>query len=99
MNKIDQIFDALEKASTLMELHDRKRKKIKQLQSVQRRKCGNCFHWMKSSCEAEKVHGQFKSAETVACAKFELEESTLIEIFEAELIEIEQQIKTARGIS
>ncbi len=96
MNEIDKIFDAFEKASVLMGLEDRKRKKLKQLQSVQRRKCGNCFHWMKSSCKAEKVHGQFKSGETFACAEFKLQDSgRLIDTFKMELVEIEQQIKTA----
>ncbi len=98
MNEIDKIFDILEKTGILIGLLDRKNEKLKQLHSVQRRKCGNCFHWMKSSCKAEKVHGQFKSGETFACAEFKLQDiGGLIKKFETELIEIECEIRKIEG--
>jgi len=64
------IFDAFMKASDIVALRDQALRKQEQIDSVRSRLCGNCAHWMKTTCAPEKVHGQFKSMASPACAAF-----------------------------
>ena len=55
------IYDAVGKASVLVNLQiqiDRKNAEIRDLKSTT---CGNCDKWMKNSCIPEKKHKKFKS--------------------------------------
>lgn len=67
---VDAIFDAFNKASDYVGLKDQERRKLAQIRSVTNKRCGNCDHWMKTTCKPEKVHGQFKSCESIACSAF-----------------------------
>jgi len=98
MNDINQIFDILADLCTLAIINDRYNSKLKQIKSVQKRNCGNCNHWMKSSCYPEKDFGQFKSANSYACIGFVLAHSSkyLIKHFELELEEIKTALKKVR---
>jgi hypothetical protein len=68
---INRIFDAFMKMSEHSGLRDQAARKQEQINSVCARRCGNCDHWMKTSCKPEKVHKQFKSSGSIACAEFE----------------------------
>lgn len=37
-------------------------------------KCGNCDHWMKTTCYPEKQLNQFKSCASIACKDFTINE-------------------------
>ena len=70
---VDDIFDAV---GAMAKESIRKNKiwdKQAQIDSVTKRECGNCGHWMKSTCKLEKERGQFKSMNTVACEDFDRE--------------------------
>ena len=87
------IFNALNRASNYVHLQDEKRKKREQLTSVQQKRCGNCYHWMKSSCAPEKQGKKFKSSSDIACGDFELSDiGNLIPKFTQELAEIQGRI-------
>ena len=91
--EIDSIFDSLARASTHMQLLGARRKKIDQLVSVQSKRCGNCYHWMKSSCVPEKKNGHFKSCNSSGCGDFSLDDyAGLIAKFQKELAEIEAKM-------
>jgi hypothetical protein len=54
------------------------------------RKCGNCYHWMKSSCKPENELNQVKSCNAYPCKDFDLyDDAKLIPKFTEELQEIE----------
>jgi hypothetical protein len=90
----EKIFDAVGKLGVLVHLKHEHSQKLEQLRSVQSRRCGNCFHWMKSSCIPEKKHKQFKSRNSFACKDFELYDlGVLIPKFKAELAEIENRLE------
>lgn len=92
---VDRFFDSLGELAHLSIINDRYNNKLKQMKSVQKRNCGNCDHWMKSSCRPEKELGQFKSAGTYACKDFILAHSSkyLIKQFKLELGEIQVELK------
>ena len=93
----DAIFDAFGKAARYVILCDRRSEKAEQLRGVQERRCGNCTHWMKSSCAPEKKRGQFKSCNSLACGDFTLSTVCgLIAKFTHELAEIDKRISTLR---
>lgn len=69
---VNAIFDAVSKAANFVCLQDAICKKQEQIRNVLSKRCGNCFHWMKSSCIPEKKHKQFKSCESYGCKDFEL---------------------------
>ncbi len=98
MNDINQIFDILSNLSTLAIINDRYNSKLKQIKSVQKKVCGNCGHWMISSCYPEKELKQFKSSSSYACKDFVLVHSSkyLIKRFELELEEIKTELKKVR---
>lgn len=68
---INGIFDAFMKMSEYSGLRNQAARKQEQIASVLQRRCGNCDHWMKTSCKPEKVHKQFKSSGSIACGAFE----------------------------
>ena len=82
------IWDAFDKMSAAIHKVDRIEKKKKQIASVCSRMCGNCDHWMKTTCVPEKQHKQFKSSGSMACGAFEICSSSLrlMHQFEAELL-------------
>jgi len=71
MTEVDAIFDAVGKASSYVHLCHNIREKKEQIRNVQQKRCGNCDHWMKSSCKPEKEKKQFKSCNSFACGDFE----------------------------
>lgn len=84
--EINAIFDAVGKASAYICLKDKLDSKARQLYSVQEHRCGNCWHWMKSSCKPEKQRGQFKNCNSLACQDFEISDlAGLIPRFTKEL--------------
>jgi hypothetical protein len=92
MSEANLIFDALIKACDLdAKLHARDQK-ASQLHRVTKNRCGNCYHWMKSSCVPEKKGGQFKSSDSLGCAAFESCMGDLIKKFQSELDEINSEI-------
>lgn len=68
---INAIFDAFGRASDIIGVEDEARRKRVQIAGVTSRRCGNCSHWMKTTCAPEKVHKQFKSCESIACSAFD----------------------------
>jgi hypothetical protein len=68
---INAFFDAIGKASEIAGIAGQARSKREQIESVTSRRCGNCEHWMKTTCKPEKVHKQFKSSGSIACGAFQ----------------------------
>ena len=95
---IDAIFKAAEKAGTFVHLVDSARKKREQVSSVEARNCGNCDHWMKSSCRPEKELKQSKSCNSIACKDFTIcpHSAKMAEECKAELSEIQAKIQQFR---
>lgn len=69
---VNAIFDAVAKATNYVHLQDEIYKKQAQVRNVLSKRCGNCWHWMKSSCVPEKEHNQFKSCDSFGCKDFSL---------------------------
>ena len=92
---INAIFDALGKTAQICQIKDQYQNKLAQIESVQAKRCGNCEHWMKSSCVPEKEHRQFKSIGSLACKDFSLAHSSeyMIKEFTDELRKIELNLK------
>ena len=86
------IFDAFIDASNEIHKKDEIRKKKAQIDNVRSLRCGNCNHWMKSTCKREKEYGEFKSMSTPACGSFSLSRASigLVSKFQSELMELEQ---------
>ncbi len=94
---VDAIFDAVGRHAAYVVRTDKRGRKAAQLRSVQEKRCGNCYHWMKRSCTPEKQHGQFKSMNSLACKDFELDNKHgLIEKFKAELTVIDAELADMR---
>lgn len=68
---VNAIFNAFDRASDYIGLRDQQMRKREQLSSVTAKRCGNCEHWMKTTCAPEKKHGQFKSCASIACGAFQ----------------------------
>jgi hypothetical protein len=94
MNMVAEIFGAFGKLSELTGLVDQCSRKQVQIRSVNERRCGNCDHWMKTSCVPEKQHKQFKSMNSPACGAFTLDGGSkrLNDQFSVELVEIEARL-------
>ena len=86
MNEVNAIFDAAIAASKYLQLLDKRNQLVKQLQDMRAKICGNCFHWMKSSCVPEKQHKQFKSCNSSGCKDFTLQ------VYEAQEQRLEKAI-------
>jgi hypothetical protein len=91
---VDAIFGAFDRFSELTGLVDQQQRKQAQIQAVNSRRCGNCDHWMKTTCVPEKQHGQFKSNGSLACGAFTLSDGSkrLNEKFTVELAEISSKL-------
>jgi len=70
MDDVDRIFDAISNFSCAMLRLDAIRQKEQELFEAQKKECGSCFHWMKSSCVPEKERWQFKSMSSHVCKDF-----------------------------
>lgn len=94
MDDVNAIFDAVGKASSYVYLQDAIHDKQKQIMDVLSKRCGHCFHWMKSSCIPEKKHKQFKHCESPGCSEFErhLFSEELAVKFENELAELKKRL-------
>ena len=88
---VQDIFDAVGEMAKASILAQRISEKKAQVRSVTKRVCGNCDHWMKSTCKPEKEHGRFKSMNGLTCIDYKASYSSLMlkEEFEAELSEIQ----------
>lgn len=93
---VNAIFDAVGKASHYVHLLDAVSNKETQIRNVLSKRCGNCFHWMKSSCIPEKKHKQFKSCNSFGCKDFALcpFHKELSEKFGKELDELKIKLAT-----
>ena len=91
---VNAIFDAVNKASKTVHLQDAINNKKIQIRSVTSERCGNCFHWMKTSCVPEEKHGRFKSCNGIACKEFSLTllNHTLIDDFKQELVDLQKRL-------
>lgn len=91
---MNDMFDALSKLAQLSIIQHQYNEKVVQIKSVGEKRCGNCDHWMKSSCMPEKKYGQFKSMNSVSCIDFVLNAGSIVlkAKFTEELREIEAQL-------
>lgn len=90
---VEKIFDAVGKASAFICIQDQRDSKAQQLRDVQAKRCGNCWHWMKTSCIPEKKYKKFKSCNSFACKDFELSDlGGLIPKFKTELAELDKRL-------
>lgn len=96
-SEVDAIFDAVAKASHIGHLAHKIQEKRAQIREVAAKRCGNCFHWMKSSCKPEKVHRQFKSCSSLACEDFERSRCSerLEEQFQGELLQLQFKVRNS----
>lgn len=87
---VDAIFDAFAQGTSKLHRQDCIRKKRAQWIEAKRKRCGACYHWMKTSCKPEKERGEFKSAASFPCPAFEWSkfDSEWVEKLEAELKEL-----------
>ena len=69
--EFDAFWDALAEGMKADAKRYRIQQKQEQIRSVTARRCGNCHHWMKSSCKPEKERKEFKSCNSLACGDFE----------------------------
>ena len=90
----NSIFGAFEQISNLSEIVEQRRRKYEELRGLKAKVCGNCDHWMKSSCGPEKEEKQFKSCGSIACCDFKIKSwvSEKIDVCSLELKEIESSI-------
>ena len=96
---VNAIFDAFGKAAKRLIIEDAYDKKLSQIKSCQAKRCGNCDHWMKSSCVPEKKNGAFKSMNSMACNDFVLGFTSkyLLEDFNKELCELKGRLFQGNG--
>lgn len=90
---INDIFDAVAAFAEETIRQDKIREKQEEIAEAQRKVCGHCFKWMKSTCIPEKKHGQFKSMNSLACGLFEAKRYSL------ELAERRKEELTELGIT
>ena len=90
---VDKIFDSIQKASSYVHLQDKIYRKKIQIENILSKRCGNCFHWMKSSCMPEKKHKQFKSCDSFGCKDFaySFNSTELYKKFKIELEKLNQE--------
>jgi hypothetical protein len=62
--------------AAVVHLRDDRQAKQAQIRDVNAKRCGNCDHWMKTTCVSEKQHGQLKSNYSTACGAFTLSPSS-----------------------
>ena len=71
-NQAEAIFDAFAEMVGELGKADAIKKQEVKIANCTRKKCGNCDHWMKSTCKPEKERGQRKSMNSYACSDFVL---------------------------
>ena len=91
MNEVDAIFDAIGKASAFIHKQDEINEAKERLADIEKKECGMCQYWMKSSCKPEKEFGQFKSGKSFPCKDFKREQ-----IYEDIIIERKEKLKMLR---
>jgi len=96
---VNSIFDAFGTFSDVVHLSDDRHAKQAQIRDVNAKRCGNCDHWMKTTCVPEKKHGQFKSNYSTACSAFTLSPNSKRsnDQFVVELAEIERKLAALRS--
>jgi hypothetical protein len=94
MKEVDAIFDAFAHMSTTSIMQQKINEKKEQINSVNEKRCGNCDHWMKSTCKPEKEHKQFKNMNSMACRDFSIGYSSEIldKKFKEELKDLEEKL-------
>jgi hypothetical protein len=70
MEDIRNIFDAAIAYGKIINYAHKKSEKLDQINSVKKRKCGNCSYWMTARCAPERKHGRFKSCDSIGCGLF-----------------------------
>jgi len=85
----NKIFDAVIAASGMMAREYAIQEKKQHIIDISKKECGNCWHWMKSTCKPEKEKGIFKSMSGCPCKDFVWTSSTveLVKKLEKELEE------------
>lgn len=88
----NHIFEAAMAVSHALQKQHLINEKKAQIRSVTEKRCGNCHHWMKTSCVREKKFKEFKSINSIACGDYEqsCESVALFNEFSAELIKIQE---------
>ncbi|MGI9338346.1 MAG: hypothetical protein ACR2P4_07555 [Gammaproteobacteria bacterium] len=95
---IDLIFEAAARAGAYLSVEDQRNEKVKQLHEAQARKCGNCYHWMKTSCIPETEHNHFKSCNSTACGDFVLDYTVnLIQEIQDDLKKLDEKLAATRS--
>ncbi len=86
------VWGFADKLSEVVHRRARIRAKEFQFASVTEKRCGNCYHWMKSSCKREKQFGEFKSSASAGCGEFEMcpQSDLLAAKFRGELEDLKQ---------
>ena len=92
----DKIFDAFGEFASLVLLRDKIRNKKKSIRKLEKRECGNCEKFMKSTCLPEKRDGRLKSWSSPACSIFEIKPSNVERANERkrELAELEVELES-----
>lgn len=72
----DAVFDWASRFSEHIHRADAIRLKKRDLAQARANVCGNCEHWMKTTCKPEKQHKQFKSCSSSACGDFKQTQSS-----------------------
>jgi hypothetical protein len=70
MNDAERIFDAIGKVSQIVICKDEINHIESEIFELNKKVCGHCDKWMKSTCIPEKQHKQFKSCNSLACKDF-----------------------------
>lgn len=68
--EFDALWKAVGLAAEAIHREDKIRTLQKEIRSCLERRCGNCNHWMKSTCKPEKIGKQFKHRNSFACGDF-----------------------------
>lgn len=91
---VNTFFKDIIKYGEKQTLFEQYKCKLDQLKTVQAKRCGNCFHWMKNSCIPEKKHKRFKSADSLGCEAFKLGyfSGELVKQFKCELATIKEKL-------
>lgn len=96
---VDAIFDAFADVTARVHKADELRKKQQEIAGARRKECGNCWHWMKSTCKPEKDRGEFKSMSSYPCRDFNRDNYSTkrITTLEAELSELKAEPLASKG--
>ena len=93
IQEVNDIFDAVIIAGEARNLVDMRNAKVEQINSILYEKCGNCSFWMTKKCEPEVKSGRKRSMNSCGCDLFKQKPDPLLEIFQKELAEIDEEIE------